>query len=123
MGRAWRPISMASSKPGGGDQRGAGAFAFEQRVGADGGAVEEDDIRRSGAILLEGFDDGLRGIGGGREDFQHAEAAAVSIQTQSVKVPPVSMAMRRGWGRRGMETKSNTGGSSRAVHPHVSQRA
>jgi hypothetical protein len=25
-----------------------------------------------------------------------------SIQTQSVKVPPVSMATRRGWGRRGM---------------------
>ena len=29
---------------GGGDERGARAFAFEQRVGADGGAVEEDEI-------------------------------------------------------------------------------
>ncbi len=29
---------------GGGDERGAGAFAFEQRVGADGGAVEEDEF-------------------------------------------------------------------------------
>ena len=25
-----------------------------------------------------------------------------SIQTQSVKVPPVSMAIRKGWGRAGM---------------------
>ena len=49
-----------------------------------------------GGDLVEGFDDGLRGIGGSGEYFQHAEVAVRSIQTQSVKVPPVSMAMRRG---------------------------
>ena len=37
----------------------------------------------------------------------------MSVQTQSVKVPPVSMAMRRGWGWRGMEAKKGRVTSSR----------
>ena len=67
---------------GGGDEGGARAFALEQRVGADGGAVEEDEFAVADAQsfvddLAEGFDDGLRGIGGRGKNFEHAEAACV----------------------------------------------
>src|ERR1022692_1825640 len=59
---------------GGGNQSRARAFAFEQGVGADGGAMQKNEF----ALVIdfaEGFDDGLRGIGGSGEDFQHAQAA------------------------------------------------
>ncbi len=36
---------------GGGDQSGAGSFALEQRVGADGGAVEEDEVVFGGNLF------------------------------------------------------------------------
>src|SRR5580692_6523210 len=59
---------------GGGDQGGTGAFAFEQRIGADGGAVQDCEF----AFVFdfaEDLDDGVGGIGGSGEDFQHAQAA------------------------------------------------
>ena len=61
---------------GGGDQHGAGALALEERVGADGGAVQDDEF----AFVIdffEGLDDGLGGIGGSGENFCHAQAAVV----------------------------------------------
>ncbi len=113
----------------GGDECGAGAFAFEQRVGADGGAVEEDDVA-FGSDFLECFDDGLRGIGGGRKDFQHAEAAVFSpdaVGEGAAGVDGDAEGLRAA--RHGTQ-KSNTGGSARAgapaphpaPHSHVSQR-
>ena len=65
---------------GGRDQSGARAFAFQQSVGADGGAVQDDEF----AVVIdfaEGFDDGLGGIGWRGENFQHAQAAAVDPDT------------------------------------------
>ena len=61
---------------GGGDQGGARAFAFQQSVGADCGAVQDYQFT-FGGDFAEGFDDGLGGIGGSGEDFQHAQAAGV----------------------------------------------
>jgi hypothetical protein len=53
---------------GGGDKSGAGSFAFEQRVGADGGAVQEDEVAVV-IYFLKSLDDGLGGVGGSGEDF------------------------------------------------------
>ena len=46
------------------------------------------------------------GSAGVEKTFNMRRRPRASIQTQSVKVPPVSMATRRGWGRRGMELNS-----------------
>ena len=65
-----------------GDERGARAFALEQRVGADCRAVEEDEFACV-VNFMKGFDDGLRGIGGCRKNFQHAEAAGAARSRRS----------------------------------------
>ena len=51
---------------GGGDESDARAFAFEQRIGGDGGAVADfDRLRRCGcAILLDRVEDGAAGSSG-----------------------------------------------------------
>src|ERR1022692_3502783 len=59
-----------------GDEGGARAFVFEKRVGADRGAVEEDEFAFVGDFA-EGFDDGLGGIGWRGENFEHAQATCV----------------------------------------------
>ena len=114
---------------GGGDEGGAGAFAFEQRVGADGGAVEEDEfaveISVVGGLSSATFSCAIRrststmaweGSAGVEKTFSMRRRPA-SIQTQSVKVPPVSMAMRRGWERRGMSQKRVPPRRTRAGRP------
>ena len=65
----------------GGDESGAGSFALEQRVGADGGAVEKDVVYASQVSqsrrdmghptddLGNCFDDGLGWVGGRRENL------------------------------------------------------
>ena len=64
----------------GGDESGARAFAFKSVL-----VPTVVPCRRmkfgSGGDLLDGFDDGLRGIGGSRENFQHAEAARFDPHT------------------------------------------
>src|ERR1017187_5626348 len=52
-------------------------------------------LRRASTMAWEGS--------AGVEKTLSMRRRPASIQTQSVKVPPVSMAMRSGWGRRGME--------------------
>ncbi len=106
-----------------GDQGGARAFAFEQRIGADGGAVEEDEVAFV-RDFLKGFDDGLRGIGGSRKDFQHAEAAALSPDAVGEGAAGVD-GDAEGLRAAGHGTqKSNTGGSAPALRcgtwaPHL----
>ena len=74
LGRAWRPISMASSKP--------AVVTRAVRAPLRSSSVLVPTVvpcRRTNCALVvnfaEGFDDGLRGIGGSRENFQHAQAA------------------------------------------------
>ena len=81
----------------GGDERHTRALALQQGVGADGGAVQKDD-RSTRPVRATRFGDGLRGIFRRGENFQVMRRRPRSIQTQSVKVPPVSTAIQSGGG-------------------------
>ena len=90
----------------GGDQRHARAFALQQSVRADCGAVQKDSrsappiFSRASTIACDGS--------AGVEKTLSMRTCPRSAQTQSVKVPPVSMAMWRAGirERRGMEVKA-----------------
>ena len=50
------------------DESYAGAFPLQDCIRADGGSVKKGD-RGAGGDLLDGFGDGLGGVGGGGEKF------------------------------------------------------
>ena len=65
----------------GGDQRGAGALAFDDGVGGEGGAVDEEgDVGRGEAGGAEDFggavEDGALGVGRRGEDFEAVPGGA-----------------------------------------------
>ena len=59
------------------------AFALKERVGANGGAVEEDEIFIR-SDFAETFGDGLGGVGGRGENFEHAKPAGGGIDPDAV---------------------------------------
>ena len=99
---------------GGGDERGAGAIALEERVGSNGGAVQEDD-RFFGSDFPEGIGDSLRGVGRRGENLQHAKAAGFHPDTVGESAAGIDGDAKRLRGAAGHGTqKSNTGGSAGA---------
>ena len=70
---------------GGGDEGDAGTFAFEQRVGGDGGAVANFDGggRNERADAGDGFEDGAAGIAGRGGELEHFDATADAVDTVS----------------------------------------
>ena len=87
--------------------------------------MEQDDLR-IGGDLLQGFDDGLRGIGGGGKHFQHAKLARFVPDTVGEGAAGVDGDAEGLRAARHGTQKSNTGGSARAGRPryipNVSQR-
>ena len=68
-------------KSGGGDEGDARAFAFEQCVGGDGGAVADFDGIRGNELgdFANGFKDGATGIVGRGGELEHLDAAADAV--------------------------------------------
>ncbi len=68
-----------------GDEGDARAFAFEQCVGGDGGAVADFDSggRNEGGDSADGFEDGAARIVGRGGKFEHVDAAADAVDAVS----------------------------------------
>ena len=64
-----------------GDESYACAFALEQCVGSDRGAVADFDLigRNERGDLADSFEDGAAGIGGGGGEFEDLDAAGVAV--------------------------------------------
>jgi len=81
-------------KAGSGDQSYARAFTLQQRIGADGGAVQQDGFPPCGAIRATTPAIACEGSEGVEKTFK-MRSFEPSSHTQSVNVPPLSMAILR----------------------------
>jgi hypothetical protein len=72
-------------KTGSGDESDARAFALEQGIGGNGGAVADLDgcVGRKGGDLGDGFKDGTAGVIGSGGEFEDADAAADAVDAIS----------------------------------------